>query len=192
LLHKRAVLRVLMSVLYATGLRISEALAMTRKDIAAFAQQEDVVVDCTKTYSTRQLLNTPGLSQIVADALGHADVVAAAAAAEGTAGGLWHPDTDRLCSAYGTPLTFRRAEKYLYPLMYRLEEHMRGKITDPRRLRYNSHSFRVGFVTRVSRFLPIQDVSFIVGHSNVQTTFLYTRAQRDISRFRSQLENAAI
>jgi integrase len=173
------VLYVLCAVLFSTGMRISEALALSRADVEAFARQERVTIDCFKTSTTRELLNIPSLARHVADALAHSRV-----------------DLDRIMArapgrgfltAAGTPLTFRRAEKYFYPLMFQLEEHVRGRVDNPRRLRYNSHSFRVGMITRMCRHLPVTDVSYIVGHSNIQTTFMYLRTERDMTRFNNML-----
>lgn len=182
--HIANVLRVLFTVLYCTGLRISEALTMSKQDVLAFADGGRVTVDCSKTHSTRQLLSVPSLSDKVRAVLQVPGLDLDAVMQGSPRCGFKNVN--------GTRLTFRCVEKYIYPYMHRLETDMKGSVRDPQKLRFNSHSFRVGYVTRMTRHLPLQDVSYIVGHSSVQTTLAYTRSDRDMTRFNEQLKNTVV
>ena len=44
---------------------------------------------------------------------------------------------------------------------------------------YSTHSFRVGFITRLLRDSNVQDVAEIIGHKNIMSTMAYNRYEID-------------
>ena len=40
---------------------------------------------------------------------------------------------------------------------------------------FTSHSFRVGFITKLLKTVPVQKVSAIIGHQNIESTMSYQR-----------------
>lgn len=174
--HIQSVLKILFTILFITGLRLSEALNMSYSDYKAYSSGERVIVDTVKTHTTRELLSTPKLVERLKRVLDSTDPSIF--------------DSARgFVTTHGTRVSVRRAEKYLYPYMHRLETELRGHVDNPAKLRYNSHSFRVGYITRMTRHIPLTDVSYVVGHTNVETTLKYTRTNRDMSRFNRILSN---
>lgn len=40
---------------------------------------------------------------------------------------------------------------------------------------FQSHSFRIGFITKLLKTVPVQKVSSIIGHQNIESTMSYQR-----------------
>ena len=93
-------------------------------------------------------------------------------------------------NSYGRKLTFRQAQKWSYPCMYKLQMKKFGKVDDPSKLLITLHSFRCSFINRLLRSnVALPDVSMIVNHKNVSTTMGYLRSYPDVQRFNNVLNN---
>lgn len=171
-------LRLLYTILYWSGLRISEALLLSRGQIIEFINGQSIQVTIPKTNSTRSLLNTNHIYEQLAP---YRDPNVQAQIAD-----------VGFANAYGDKLTFRRCQKWSYPCMYILQMQKLGKVDDPHKLVFTLHSFRSSFINRLLRNqVALPDVSQIIGHKNVSTTLVYARAFPDMQRYNSMLADVA-
>ena len=53
-----------------------------------------------------------------------------------------------------------------------------------------SHSFRINFITQLLRFVPIQEVTNVVGHKSIATTQLYNRYKVDSKEMSIKIDQA--
>lgn len=167
-------LKLLYHLLYWSGLRISEALALSHKQIIDYINGQSIQVVISKTYSTRSLLNTKNIYEKFAYFREHQN------------------DIDELgfINSFGRKLTFRQAQKWSYPLMYKLQMEKFGQVENPNKLLITLHSFRCSFINRLIRSnIPLPDVSQIVHHKNISTTMGYLRSYPNIQRFNTILDN---
>lgn len=166
-------LKLLYHILYWSGLRISEALNLSRKQIIDYLNGQSIQVVIAKTYSTRSLLNTKNIYDKLSYFRENSHLI-------GEHG---------FENSFGRALTFRTVQKWNQPLMYKLQLHKFGKVDDPSKLLITLHSFRCSFINRLIRSnVPIQDVSQIVHHKNISTTMGYLRAYPNISRYNEMLD----
>lgn len=167
-------LKMLYHVLYWSGLRISEALNLSKKQIIDYLNGQSIQVIISKTYSTRSLLNTKNIYEKLS---------------------YFRENQHRIGevgfeNSFGRLLTFRQAQKWSYPLMYKLELHKFGKVDNPSKLLITLHSFRCSFINRLIRSnIPLPDVSQIVHHKNISTTMGYLRSYPNMNRFNDILNN---
>ena len=167
-------LKLLYYLLYWSGLRISEALALSRKQIIDYIHGNSIQVIIPKTYSTRSLLNTKNIFEKFEFFRIHQNEI----------------DELGFVNSFGRKLTFRQAQKWSFPLMYKLQMEKFGKVDDPNKLLITLHSFRCSFINRLIRSnVPLPDVSQIVHHKNISTTMGYLRAYPDIQRYNKQLND---
>lgn len=167
-------LKLLYHLLYWSGLRISEALALSNKQIVDYINGQSIQVVISKTYSTRSLLNTKNIYEKFEYFRKHQDEISEVG----------------FCNSYGGKLTFRQAQKWSFPLMYKLQMQKFGKVENPNKLLITLHSFRCSFINRLIRSnVPLPDVSQIVHHKNISTTMGYLRTYPDINRFNNMLNN---
>lgn len=166
-------LKILCYILYYTGLRISEALALSHDQLVKFINGESINVFTSKTDSYRQLINTKAIYDDLQYFRDHQNEISELG----------------FVNCHGKELKDRRAEKYLYPLLTKVELHFEGKLDHPSKRLYNSHSFRVGFINRLLKHFPIHDVSYVVGHCQVATTIKYTRQNQNIDRYNDYLRD---
>lgn len=167
-------LKLLYHLLYWSGLRISEALALSKKQIVDYINGHSIQVVIAKTYSTRSLLNTKNIYEKFDFFRKHQDEIADVG----------------FCNSYGGKLTFRQAQKWSFPLMTKLQMEKFGKIENPSKLLITLHSFRCSFINRLIRSnIPLPDVSQIVHHKNISTTMGYLRTYPNIERFNTMLDN---
>lgn len=167
-------LKLLYHLLYWSGLRISEALALSKKQIVDYINGQSIQVVISKTYSTRSLLNTKNIYEKFEYFRKHQDEIADVG----------------FSNSYGRKLTFRQAQKWSYPIMYKLQMEKFGKVENPSKLLITLHSFRCSFINRLIRSnIPLPDVSQIVHHKNISTTMGYLRSYPNIQRFNTMLDN---
>lgn len=167
-------LKLLYCLLYWSGLRISEALALSHKQIIDYINGNSIQVIIPKTYSTRSLLNTKSIYEKFSYFRKHQDEI----------------DKQGFVNSFGRKLTFRQAQKWSFPLMYKLQMEKFGQVENPNKLLITLHSFRCSFINRLIRSnIPLPDVSQIVHHKNISTTMGYLRAYPDIQRFNKQLDD---
>lgn len=167
-------LKLLYHLLYWSGLRISEALALSHKQIIDYINGQSIQVVISKTYSTRSLLNTKSIYEKFEYFRKHQDEISEVG----------------FCNSYGGKLTFRQAQKWSFPLMYKLQMQKFGKVENPNKLLITLHSFRCSFINRLIRSnVPLPDVSQIVHHKNISTTMGYLRTYPNIERFNNMLDN---
>lgn len=167
-------LKLLYSILYWSGLRISEALDLSKKQLVDYINGHSIQVVISKTYSSRQLLNTKHIYEQFGFFRQHIDDISELG----------------FVNSFGRKLTFRQAQKWSFPLMYRLQELKFGKVDDPSKLLITLHSFRCSFINRLIRSkVPLPDVSQIVHHKSINTTMGYLRAYPDMNRFNDMLDN---
>ncbi len=167
-------LKLLYHLLYWSGLRISEALALSKKQIVDYINGQSIQVVISKTYSTRSLLNTKNIYEKFEYFRKHQDEIADVG----------------FCNSYGRKLTFRQAQKWSYPIMYKLQMEKFGQVENPSKLLITLHSFRCSFINRLIRSnIPLPDVSQIVHHKNISTTMGYLRSYPNIQRFNNMLDN---
>lgn len=167
-------LKLLYHLLYWSGLRISEALALSKKQIVDYINGQSIQVVISKTYSTRSLLNTKNIYEKFEYFRKHQDEIADVG----------------FSNSYGRKLTFRQAQKWSYPIMYKLQMEKFGQVENPSKLLITLHSFRCSFINRLIRSnIPLPDVSQIVHHKNISTTMGYLRSYPNIQRFNNMLDN---
>ena len=167
-------LKLLYHVLYWSGLRISEALELSRKQIVDFINGQSIQVVISKTKNTRSLLNTKAIYDKFQYFREHQHMIADVG----------------FSNSYGRKLTFRQAQKWSYPCMYQLQMKKFGKVDDPSKLLITLHSFRCSYINRLLRSqVSLPDVSMIVNHKNVSTTMGYLRSYPDVQRFNHVLNN---
>lgn len=167
-------LRLLYYVLYWSGLRISEALDLSHTQIVDYINGKSIQVVISKTHSTRSLLNTDAIYEKFAYFREHQHMISDVGFA----------------NSRGHKLTFRQAQKWSYPCMYKLQMKKFGKVDNPEKLLITLHSFRCSFINRLLRSnVALPDVSAIVNHKNVSTTMGYLRAYPDVQRFKNILNN---
>lgn len=167
-------LKLLYHILYWSGLRISEALNLSRKQIIDYLNGQSIQVVIAKTYSTRSLLNTKNIYDKLSYFRENESLIG----------------PNGFENSFGRPLSFRGAHKWSYPLMYKLQLHKFGKIDDPSKLLITLHSFRCSFINRLIRSnVPLPDVSQIVHHKNISTTMGYLRAYPDMNRYAEMLND---
>ncbi len=169
-------LKLLYHILFWTGLRISEALLLSRNQIIDFIHGKSIQVVIPKTKTTRSLLNTNHIFEQLA--YYRRPEVEAQIADVG------------LANSYGSALNFRRAQKWSFPCMFALQMHKFGKVDDPHKLIFSLHSFRASVINRLLRNqVALPDVSQIIGHKNISTTLVYMRSFPDIQRYNTMLND---
>lgn len=167
-------LNLLYHILYWTGLRISEALDLSHTQIVDFINGKSVQTIIPKTHSTRSLLNTDTIYDKFAYFRENQAMI----------------NNVGFANSYGRKLTFRQAQKWSYPCMYKLQMKKFHKVDDPSKLLITLHSFRCSFINRLIRSnVALPDVSSIVNHKNISTTMGYLRAYPDVQRFNKVLNN---
>ena len=167
-------LKLLYTLLYWSGLRISEALDLSQKQILDYINGQSIQVVISKTKNTRSLLNTDVIFEKFAYFRENQHMIAEVG----------------FSNSYGRKLTFRQAQKWSYPCMYKLQMKKFGKVDDPSKLLITLHSFRCSFINRLLRSnVALPDVSMIVNHKNVSTTMGYLRSYPDVQRFNNVLNN---
>lgn len=167
-------LKLLYHILYWSGLRISEALNLSKKQIVDYLNGQSIQVVISKTYSTRSLLNTKNIYEKLKYFRERQHLIG----------------ENGFENSFGRPLTFRQAQKWSYPIMYKLELHKFGKVENPSKLLITLHSFRCSFINRLIRSnIPLPDVSQIVHHKNISTTMGYLRSYPNINRFNDMLND---
>lgn len=167
-------LKLLYYLLYWSGLRISEALDLGHKQILDYINGHSIQVVISKTKSTRSLLNTDTIFEKFAYFRENQHMISEVG----------------FSNSYGRKLTFRQAQKWSYPCMYKLQMKKFGKVDDPSKLLITLHSFRCSFINRLLRSnVALPDVSMIVNHKNVSTTMGYLRSYPDVQRFNNVLNN---
>lgn len=169
-------LKLLYHILFWTGLRISEALLLSRNQIIDFIHGKSIQVIIPKTKTTRSLLNTNHIYEQLA--YYRQPEVEANIAEVG------------LANSWGEKLNFRRSQKYSFPVMFALQMHKFGKVENESKLLYSLHSFRSSLVNRLLRNnVALHDVSQIIGHKNVSTTLVYAREFSNIERYNTMLND---
>lgn len=167
-------LKLLYYMLYWSGLRISEALELGHKQIVDFLNGQSIQVNLSKTKNTRSLLNTKTIYEKFQYFRENQHMIADVG----------------FSNTYGRKLTFRQAQKWSYPCMYKLQMKKFGKVDNPSKLLITLHSFRCSFINRLLRSnVALPDVSMIVNHKNVSTTMTYLRSYPDVHRFNNVLNN---
>jgi integrase/recombinase XerD len=167
-------LKLLYHVLYWSGLRISEVLELSRKQIIDFINGQSIQVVISKTKNTRSLLNTKTIYEKFEYFRTNQHMIAEVG----------------FSNTYGRKLTFRQAQKWSYPCMYKLQMKKFDKVDNPSKLLITLHSFRCSYINRLLRNnVSLPDVSMIVNHKNVSTTMGYLRSYPDIQRFNTVLDN---
>lgn len=168
---KKHNLLLLCGLLYGTGCRISEVLAISDDNIRRLAAGENVRVYISKTNNTRTLFLTPRSKEDIAATL------------------AMFPEGARLLvNMRDKRLTYRTAEKWLSPYFLLLEKSQ--EISGQKRRLYTSHSFRIGFVTRMLSVFSLPEVSQLVGHASYKTTLVYARRNPNVDYFKEKLANA--
>lgn len=167
-------LKLLYYMLYWSGLRISECLDLSHKQIIDFLNGQSIQVIISKTKNTRSLLNTKTIYEKFQYFRENQHLIADVG----------------FSNSYGRKLTFRQAQKWSYPCMYKLEMKKFGKVDNPSKLLVTLHSFRCSFINRLLRSnVALPDVSMIVNHKNISTTMTYLRSYPDVQRFNNVLNN---
>ena len=167
-------LKLLYYMLYWSGLRISEALELGHKQIVDFLNGQSIQVNLSKTKNTRSLLNTKTIYEKFQYFRENQNMISDVG----------------FSNTYGRKLTFRQAQKWSYPCMYKLQMKKFGKVDNPSKLLITLHSFRCSFINRLLRSnVALPDVSMIVNHKNVSTTMTYLRSYPDVHRFNNVLNN---
>ena len=167
-------LKLLYTMLYWSGLRISEALDLSQKQILDYINGQSIQVVISKTKNTRSLLNTSVIFDKFAYFRENQHMISEVG----------------FSNSYGRKLTFRQAQKWSYPCMYKLQMKKFGKVDDPSKLLITLHSFRCSFINRLLRInVALPGVSMIVNHKNVSTTMGYLRSYPDVQRFNNVLNN---
>jgi len=141
--------KILCCVLYYTGMRISEAGSLTKKQLECLIYTKSVQVYCTKIKDyVRYYMSSGGVTALKRFAIKF-DLVFA--------------KKDYLGGAMRRELV-RTFNKHLS---------IYGKKYD---LILKSHSFRIGKVTRLlSEDIPVQKVALLVGHKDIKSTLKYDR-----------------
>lgn len=167
-------LKLLYHILYWSGLRISEALNLSRKQIIDYLNGQSIQVVIAKTYSTRSLLNTKNIYDKLSYFRENESLIG----------------PNGFENSFGRALSFRTCNKWSYPIMYKLQLHKFGKVDDPSKLLITLHSFRCSFINRLIRSgVPLPDVSQIVHHKNISTTMGYLRAYPNIDPYNKMLND---
>ena len=150
-------------LLYTTGLRIHEALALDICDIARLFNEQSVPIYISKTESNRELLLTRGELR------------------------LWHkyfdqeaitnlPPGKAFKSMTGTLLTVKSASRYLQPYFNTLHQQFsRSRTENLPGCTYGSHSFRISYITRTNKYMGLEATRKRIGHKSALTTNEYIR-----------------
>lgn len=171
------VTRVLCVILYSCGLRLNEALALTRPQLAALVSGNTVKVFTSKCNKTRDIAFSTAAQQLWADVMpaNLIDTLPVLSDLPPRKDGKPH---GVLTNSQGTaPLQERTAQRYLEPLFEALAQH-KFRMSNRRDggCFYGSHSFRIGYITRVVNHTGSLDAaSAVIGHSNLATTKRYYR-----------------
>ena len=154
--------KLLCIVLFVTGLRINEALKLTREELCKLVDGESVKLFIQKTQSDRSLRLTTGerilwLDHVPRDYL----------------------DENGLNNGKGETLCRRTASRWLEPIFEQQhEQFVEGKEVRNPGLSFGTHSFRVGYINRyASNFKNPGDVQSRIGHKNVGSTMKYIRGR---------------
>ena len=176
--------RALCIILYSCGLRLNEGLSLTRQQLQQLVSGKAVQVFLSKNEKFREIQFSPAAQELWSEVM--------------------PPDffeklpippppcdpkaqKDGLTNSQGTAvLNVRTANRWLEPLMRKLAEskfeNLQKKVNG---CLYDSHSFRIGWVTRTVKQIGLDGAREAVGHSDILTTKRYFRMEGQSAANRS-------
>lgn len=154
--------KLLVILLYTTGLRVSEALALNNITIQRMARGEELVIHVGKTQTARTLLLTEKEMALFQHHL--------------PPNFLATLPPHGLSNTNGKKLDKRTATRWHEPYFASLHSDFIGQSTV--RLpgcAFGTHSYRIGYINRYRRAFDVAEIQQRVGHSNFQSTLRYFR-----------------
>lgn len=170
--NKKFNLLLVISILFYTGLRISEVIALNKTQILELFTKEELNVYCSKSNENRTIyLFKETQTKMLNDIFNIKNDEF-----------FNKIDEKGFISSYNNKLTERTISHWMRPFFDKLGEKFGDKRNNDNKIKgsqWSFHSFRTNLINHFIRNgININDVSKLIGHSDIKTTFEYYRNKK--------------
>jgi len=167
--NKKFNLLLIISILFYTGLRISEVISLNKTQILELFTKEELDVFCSKSNENRKIyLFKETQNKILNDIFNIKNDEF-----------FNKIDEKGFISSYNNKLTERTISHWMRPFFNKLGEKFGDKRNNDNKIKgsqWSFHSFRTNLINHFIRNgININDISKLIGHSDIKTTFEYYR-----------------